>query len=269
MKNIIKDILKNGKISSMSLEAGVGSTGEAHLAILEGKKYLLRICPDKATAKKYLGYYNKFKKYDFFPRLLELYGKYMLFEFIIGRRCSEKESPKTIYQVGKICSLINKVNAPKSYKRGKSFVEKLQEIERKKVISPEIAEKVLKTYKKLERVVKFKLALDAGDVTCDNFMKDNNGKIYFVDIEAIKPNIKGMGIAKAFSTWFKTEKDQKQFRKGYESVGSMKFYTKYYGKLLTLTFFIQRIRFKYNKGEMDMVNRTIIKLERLIQGEEA
>ena len=44
----------------------------------------------------------------------------------------------------------------------------------------------------------------------------------------------------------------------------MDFYTDDYGKLATLLFFVQRIRFKANKEEMDVVRRTINKLERLL-----
>lgn len=262
---LIKKILKEGKIKSMSGETGVGSTGEAHLAILEGKKYLLRICSDNKTSRKYLAYYHKFKKYGFLPKLLEINGKYMLFEFIEGKMCDEEETSKTIYKVGRICAIINKFPAEKDYKIKKNFLEKLKEIKTKKIISKELAEKVKKEYNLLKKRVDLKYSLDAGDVTCDNFMVDTNGKVYFVDIEAIKSNIKGMGIAKAFSTWFKKEDEQKKFRKGYNSINSIKFYDKNYAKLVTLIFFINRIRFKAQKGEQDYVKRTINKLERLLE----
>jgi len=263
--SLIPQILKKGQIKSITLENGIGSTGEAHLAFLGKEKYLLRICPDEETANKYLGYYKKFKRYGFFPKLLETMGKYMLFEFVNGKRCREHETPETIRQVGRICAIINKAKVPKNYKRNGSFIQKLEEIKNKKVINCELAQKTLENYALLEAKIKLRLSMDAGDVTCDNFMVDKKGHVYFVDIEAIKPNIKGMGIAKAFSTWFKTPEMQKEFRRGYVSISPMSFYTEDYAKMVTLIFFIQRIRFKSNKGEIDLVKQTIKKLERILE----
>ena len=263
--SLVSNILKKGEIKSISLEEGIGSTGEAHLAILNNKKYLLRICGDEEIAKKYYGYYQKFKKYRFFPKLLGIYEKYILFEFIRGRMTKEKENVKVIYQVGKICAIINRVKAKYDYQESKRFYRKLEEIKNKRIISKKLADDVENTYKKLDKKIKLKSILDAGDVTNDNFMVDKTGKVYFVDIEAIKPNVKGMGITKAYSSWFKTEKEKESFRRGYESISSMKFYTKDYAKMVTLIFFVQRIRFKHEKGEVDIVNRTINKLNLLLE----
>lgn len=262
---LIPSILEKGQIKSISLEEGIGSTGEAHLALLDGAKYVLRICPDEETANKYLGYYKKFKRHGFFPRLLETRGKYMLFEFINGRMAKESEEPEFIFQVGKICALINKVRAKNDYQKSRKFYRKLEEIKTKKIISDKLALKAEEVYRKLDERVFLKASLDAGDVTNDNFMVGLDNKVYFVDIEAIKPNIKGMGIAKAFSTWFKTTEAQKEFMRGYESISSMDFYTEDYAKMTTLIFFVQRIRFKAEKGEQYYVKRTINKLERLLE----
>jgi len=261
---IIDEILKRGKLKSMSVETGVGSTGEAHLATLEGKKYLLRICKDEETANKYIGYYNKFKKHGFFPKLLESTGKYVLFEFIEGRRCSENESLRVIRRIGRIAAQINKAKADYDYQKSGRFFKKLEEIRQKKFIPEDLAIKAIGLYNLLNKKIKLKYALDAGDMTNDNFMISKKGKVYFVDIEAIKPNIKGYGIAKGFSSWFKDDKDKEYFTKGYNSAGSMNFFTEDYMKLVTLIFFIDRIRFKSIKGEMNIVKITISKLNKLL-----
>jgi len=261
---IIQEILKRGKLKSMLESHGIGSTGEAHRAKLDGKKYLLRICKDAKTARKYKLYYDKLKKYKIFPKLLELKGKYVLFEFIEGRRGKEKEEPQVIYQIGKICALINQIKAKHSKQKALSFLEKLKEIYDKRIISKELYKKILQEYNGLNKTVKFNISYDAGDVTNDNFIIDPKGRAYFVDIEAIRPTKKGMGIAKAFAAWFKKEKQRAIFKKGYESIASMKFYTKDYGRLLTLIFYTTRIRFKHNKGEHEIVKRTIYKLEKLL-----
>jgi len=192
-------------------------------------------------------------------------GKYILFEFIKGRMTKEKENAKAIYQVGKICAIINKVKAEYDYQESNRFYRKLEEVKNKKIISKELSNDVEENFRSLDKRIKLKTSLDAGDVTNDNFMVDKTGRVYFVDIEAIKPNVKGMGITKAYTSWFKTDKEKDYFRKGYESISSMNFYTPGYAKMVTLIFFIQRIRFKHEKGEMEIVNRTINKLSLLLE----
>jgi hypothetical protein len=261
---LINQILKSGKITSLAHSEGIGSTGEAHLAEFNGKKYLLRICKDKGTAERYIKYYNQFKKYGFFPELLETHDNYLLFEFIKGRTCKEEnEEIRVIEQVGKICAIINKGRANYDYESG--FFRKLNAISEKKILTNKKIDEIREFYKKSK--VKLKILLDAGDVTNDNFMVKGK-KIYFVDIEAIKPNIKGFGIAKSFSSWFKSEKERKAFEKGYSKINSMKFFNKNYRDLCTLIFLIHRISFKHNKGEHKLVEISIKKLNRILSESE-
>jgi len=261
---MIEEILKKGKIIPIHEKNGIGSTKEAHIAKLNGKKYLLRICQDKETAEKYKKYYNLFKKYGFFPKLIESKDNYLLFEFINGRMCKEKEEKQIIMQIGKICGIINKINAKNYSEREHKSFKKLDLIEKYKIISNEKSKEITNFYKNLSKKVKLKTSLDAGDVTNDNFMVLGK-KVYFVDIEAIKPNIKGYGIAKAFTSWFKTEEERKAFTKAYNSVNSMKFYNADYHKLVTLIFFINRLKFKFEKGEKRIVKTTIKKLNKLLK----
>lgn len=262
---MIQQILRAGKIKSISHEEGRGKTGEAHLAELNGRKYLLRICPNEETANKYLGFYNKFKKYRFFPKLLESEGKYLLFEFIQGRGCHEKEDPEIINEIGKICGIINKTKADYDYLEKGRFFMKTKAIIDKNILLEDKVSEINNTFNMLRKKVNLRVALEAGDVTSDNFVLDKKGKVYFVDIEAIKPNFKGYGIAKAFSQWFKTDKEREAFARGYNSVNSMKFYTDEYAKLTTLIFFVQRINFKFDKGEMPIVRKSIKKLDMLLK----
>ena len=257
---LISRILDYGKITSLTHSTGIGSTGEAHLAKYNSKKYLLRICKDKETAERYIKYYNQFKKYRFFPKLLETQDNYLLFEFIKGRTCKEEtEDTKVIEQIGKICAIINKGKASYDYKSG--FFRKLNAISEKKILTKSKISEIREFYRKSK--VNLKISLDAGDVTNDNFMMAGK-KVYFVDIEAIKPNITGFGIAKSFSSWFKNEKERKAFERGYSKVNSMKFFNKDYQDLCTLIFLIHRINFKHDKGEHNLVEISIKKLDRIL-----
>jgi len=260
---LLPQILASGKIKRLYSSRGSGTTGEAHLAKYKNKKYLLRICPNEETAKRYINYYKKFRKYKFFPKLLEESGKYLLFKFIEGGETREdNEDKKTIYQIGKICAIINKSKANYDYKT--VFLRKLKIIKEKNILNEDKIKEIECFYKKSK--AKLKTSLDAGDVTNDNFVRGKNKKIYFVDIEAIKPNIKGFGIAKAYSSWFKKEDEREAFEKGYNSVSSMKFFNKDYNDLCTLVFLVHRIKFKFEKGEKRLVEISIMKLNRILCG---
>lgn len=258
---LIKEILKKAKIKSMSLEGGIGSTGEAHLAVLNKKKYLLRICKDNETAEKYFKYYNKFKKYNFLPRLLDKKDHYLLFAFINGEVCNHKETKKVIAQIGRICAIINK--SKEKWNCEEYFSKRIAKIEEKKILDRGRIDKVKELYLNLKTKVRIQTSLDANDVTNDNFIK-KTGKVYFVDIEAIKPTIKGYGIAKAFFSWFKEEKEREYFREGYNTISPISFFNTNYMKLATLLFIVQRLNFKFDKGERGIVKLTIKKLDKLL-----
>ncbi len=265
MKQITK-ILKSGKISSLTSANGSGTTGEAHLAEIDGKKYLLRICPNKKTADWYFLLYHLFERYNIMPKLIDSGGKYLLFEFIEGRDLKKKENPKIIYEVGRLCAIVNKQKYEGEYKD--KFKEKLREITDKKIISGEKSKQVENLFDDLSNSLKIELSLDIGDATSDNFRLSKDGKIYFVDIEAIKYHMKGMCVAKAFYQWFRTPEERKIFLEGYESEHSTDFLTKDYLKLCYLIFLIQRIRFKFNKGETRPFKKALEKLDELLRGEE-
>lgn len=261
---LITQILKHGKIKKLTSSKGSGTTGEAHLAQLKGKKYVLRICPNKKTADWYLFLYKKLEKYEILPKIFEYQGKYLLIEYIIGRDLKEKEDEKIIYMVGKICALVNKTKYAGKYKN--KFLDKLNEITDRNIISEEKSKKIEELYKKLKSKIKLHFSLDIGDTTNDNFRLSKKGKIYFVDIEAIKYHIKGMSIAKAFYQWFKKPEERKNFIKGYKSKHPINYLTKNYLKFCYLIFLIQRIRFKHNKGEKASLKTALFKLDRLLKG---
>ena len=82
------------------------------------------------------------------------------------------------------------------------------------MIDGEKASNIKNLYISLKKKINPSIKLDANDVYPENF-RLRNGKVYLVDIEAIKPLFRGHGIAKSFVRWFKTLEQRKKFKEGY------------------------------------------------------
>ena len=108
------------------------------------------------------------------------------------------------------------------------------------------------------------MALDANDITPSNFRLSKDGKVYFVDIEAIKPRIKGFGIAKFYIQWGKTSARRKAFDRGYSSIYSMKFLTQGYKDFIFLNFIIQEINYSIKIFRRDY-SKQLIMLDKLLK----
>lgn len=264
--SILSEIIKNGEIKLLPSERGSGLTREVHVAEHQREKYIVRICSDVDTARSYMKVYTLYQKYSFIPRLLEQKGKYLLFEYIHGRDLREEgESPEVIRQVGRIVAVVNKEG--KQRYTDKRVLSQIADINKDSIVSPEKVEQIREAYYALKKKVKPETAFDANDVTADNFrLEQETGKVYFVDIEAIKPRVRGFGVAKAYIQWFKTPSQRKAFLQGYSSVASTKFLTREYLRFCYLCFLVQRIPFKFNKGEKEIVARSLSKLEKLLAG---
>ena len=235
-------ILKQAEITRTKL----GDSGQTFLVKYKDKKFILRRCNNKKEADFYIQIYKKLNKYKFLPKIIERSKENILFEFIEGRNCRKSEGKKIIYQVGKICACINKIRFRKFDINKKAYYN-LKTLLDKNVINKEKFEKIKGLYNKLKRKIKPKAAIDSNDVYPENF-RLRRGKVYFIDIEAIKPRLKGQGIAKAFIRWFKTSKQKEEFKRGYNSVSSIKFLTEDYLRFCYLNFLLQTIGIKLRKG---------------------
>lgn len=221
-----------------------GATKETHFAFYNKKKYVLRICNNEKSKKYCHEAFKKFGKTKIMPRLIEEKDNYFLIEFIIGRDLEEVkgENNKTLKQVGRILALVNAEKKEFDYKA--SLKKYLRYISKNKVLSKE---DLLDTKKLLKKLSKIRLitCLDISDLTADNFRLSKEGKVYLVDIGAIKPKFAGFGITKAFFQWIKTEKQQQAFKEGYNSISSIDFYSGDYKILSELFFVIQVIYYKH------------------------
>ena len=106
--------------------------------------------------------------------------------------------------------------------------------------------------------------MDANDVYPENF-RLRKEKVYFVDIEAIKPLFRGHGIAKSFIKWFKTNKQREKFKEGYKSAASLNFLTKDYLQFLYLNYFMRSIAIKL-RLKIKLNPRDITKFNLLLEG---
>jgi thiamine kinase-like enzyme len=262
----MKHLLKEGKITRLFSDEGGGDTGEVHLLKHKGKKYVLRIAPDIKTAKKYVEIYNGLEKYKILPKLLHYSGKNIIFEYIEGRDLINKDiSPKIAYSVGKITGCISnlKDNKSKTYNFNKKFFKRLKFILTKKTISKEKYDIIYNLYNKLINKTKVISAMDITDPTSDNFrLQKDTGKVYFIDIEAIKPGPKSIGISKAFLRWFKTEKQRNNFLRGYNSVSNGKYITKDYLQFIYLYHLVQSLYSRISDGRdpserLEMLNKLL------------
>jgi len=282
----MKKIINNGKIKRIIPRAGGGLTGEVHLLEHNKKKYLLRRCESLEVAKYYQKIHHKFKKYGFLPKFLGRYGKDIVFEYIQGRHI-RKSDPLRIYEdLGKIAAQINKHRAEQDYK--KVFNNQLKEIETgkygklnfkvlerrrrnkedikpKKVFTKKEANEIRSVFNSLVKKLSPKTSWDGNDFGASNFIIDKKGKIYFVDIEAIKPRIKGFGVGKAILHLAKKKSQKRAFLKGYGSVSSSKFLTEEYRDFLFISFLIQKINYRFKIYKRSEYEIPVKKLREIIK----
>ena len=263
----MRKVLKKGEITLLLPEGeGGGLSGEVHLVRYDNQKYVVRRCETLKIARGYEAISKKFEKDGFLPKFLGRFGKDVLYEYIEGRDLKQKESKKVLYQLGQIAAYISKKKMKsKTYPRFfvqlkelltgeyKVTVKEKERMRRNKIkmkrfkpaISKEQSEEITKVHNYLKKKLRPAIYFDANDIIPGNFRIDKKGKVYFVDIEAIRPRIKGFGIAKFFLKWGKKKWSKDVFKKGYSSVASLKYLTQEYLDFLYLNFIIQSMNYKY------------------------
>jgi len=286
-----KRLLKEGKISLLVPRGNSGAmSGEVHLLTYDGKKYIVRKCSTLKKARFCENISRTFQKYGFLPKFLGRHGKEVLYEFIEGRNAKNKESLDIFRQVGKIAGAINKIHAKDDFDY--RFRSQLKELltakfkfnfknnrnqmihilkrinlsnwkKPKPIITKEEYERLLKVYVYLKREAKPTTALDANDVGYSNFRVSSTGKVYFIDIEAIKPRIKGFGIAKFFLNWGKSDKNNDAFYRGYVSSYGKSFFKDKYKDLCYMIFLVQRINYNANLYQKSGYKKLLKKLNEI------
>jgi hypothetical protein len=262
----MKEILNQGKISALfpdDQEGGGALSGEVHLIKHENKKYVVRICDDIKKAKYYEKISKQLQNKKIIPNFLGRYKNNVFYEFIEGRDLKQKEKLEVFLQLGKIGAYVNKLktdvnvdrefyNVLRQLSTGR-YIPSIKVLNRrkrsniktkpKKVFTKKSVKQIKELYLRLKLKSKAKVSLDISDFIPSNF-RIRKGKVYLVDIEAIKPAIMGKGIAKGFLNYLHIKSRQNKFLEGYNSISSTNFLNKEYLNLCDLLFAIQATHFK-------------------------
>lgn len=260
----MKEMIRKGEISILLPEEDCGGlTGEVHLVTYDDKKFVIRRCKKLATARYYEELSKKFEKYGFLPKFLGRYGKDVAYEFIKGRDLRDSERLSVFEEIGKIAGMINSVKSNKN--ADLEFYNNLNELvsgnyrftekvatrrarnkitkKPKKVLKNKKADEIKKVYLKIKKIVKPKITLDAGDFIPGNF-RMRKGKVYLVDIECIRPLIKGQGISKFLRFWGDTPQRERAFMNGYSKYIKPEIKKEEYKDLIDLRFNVQALWFR-------------------------
>jgi len=260
----MKHILKEGQLSILLPEGEGGAlSGEVHLVKHNRKKYVVRRCSNLSKAKYYESISKKLEKYGFLPKLLGRFGKDVLYEFIEGRDLRQNEKSFVFEQLGEIGAFVNKkkIKSNSNLEFNKTLRElvsgkynpspkvlirrKRSNIRKKpkSVLSSKESNKIKKLYSYLMKKTNAKIRMDISDFIPGNF-RLRKGKVYLVDVESIKPAIKGRGVAKCFRGFCNTKKRKELFIKGYKNISSTNFLNETYLDLCHLLFAVQALHFK-------------------------
>ena len=181
-----------------------GSSCKPCLIEYENKKYVLRDYGN-GEAKHYFSIWRKLKKYGFLPKIYFIDGQKILLEYIEGRDCKERDTSAVAFQVGRICAIINGLDVEKDGIENKKFSSIIKKMREFGDFSQQSLASLEKLYENLKIKSKPQLAIEFDDIYCENF-KLFKGKVYLIDFEDFTLKIKGLGIGKAFTRWFLTEK---------------------------------------------------------------
>ena len=280
----MKNILKEGQLSLLLPEGEGGAlSGEVYLVKHNGKKYVVRRCSNLSKAKYYESISKRLEKYGFLPKLLGRFGKDVLYEFIKGRDLRQNEKSFVFEQLGKIGSFVNKqeIKSNPNFKFNKTlresvsgkYVPSVKVLMRRKrsnirkkpksVLSIKEANKIKKLYSYLMEKTNAQIRMDISDFVPGNF-RLRKEKVYLVDVESIKPAIKGMGVAKCFRGFCNTKRRRELFIKGYTNISSISFLDETYLDLCHLLFAIQALHFKVQvardyKGDIEKIEELLKK----------
>ncbi len=245
-----------------------GESNEVHLLTYADKKYILRKYSNTDDCDWSFYTHNLLKEHGFLPKIIFKKDKNLILEHINGRNCTKNDADDVAYEIGRICGIVNNTGIDEREIKKRSdyeeiFFKYLKNVVKKGVISNKNSISCEEAYKFYRDRIEIITSLDADDVHCDNFMLTGN-KIYFVDVDSIKVRIKGRGVTKAFSRWFRKEDQRKKFINGYNTVNSLDFYHGDYRKFCELNFLITSIYYglesRGKPNEKDMTD-----LENLIQ----
>jgi thiamine kinase-like enzyme len=223
-----------------------GDTGESYKIVTDKGTFKIRECRSLRRAKEI----EKFAGQASFllPKFYGRFGNVLVFEFIRGRRLGKEEPMQTYYQLGKLHGRLNKISA-KPRRIWSRVLKYIDYCVSSKLIGEEFASKLKKNFLRLKRKLQFKYVLDFTDFHPWNFMKNDSGRLYFVDEDGLIENVKGYGLAKPFNRrWFRKSKNREEFVKGYNSVNDFSYFTEDYELFVNIYFNVVKLARQHKKG---------------------
>jgi len=236
------EIIKKGICIPIIPESG-GDSREVHTLIHNNNKYILRKCGSQKTRDKYLETYKKFQKFDFLPRLLYIHGNNLLFEYIQGRDLLKTDAELTASKIGMITAITNSFQGDIDININNKFYKAINYLFNQKIINDNQKNKAVKIFEN-NKPKKIEIITEIKDLAHHNFRIGR--EIFLVDIDAIQPHLKGIGIAKAFLKWFRKPKERELFLQGYNEINDSSFWTPQYQKFAYLIYLILKLE-KWHK----------------------
>lgn len=273
----LNDLVVNGNLEILRPDGNIGGglTGEVCLLVYDNKKYVVRMCESEGRAKSYESISRKLSKYKILPKFIGRNDKNVFYEYLEGRDLKRDEVLKFFEQIGFVCGKINNLDGEKNGDINSNFNKQLielvsgnyrkftlDEMKKKRARRPnerydkrkiralftqEEGKKLKKINTNLINKTGATTSLDAFDVSPANF-RLSEGKVYFVDIDAIRTRVKGIGVAKCLFGWVKNRKQGQSFLKGYSSALKDDFLTEEYMDLLNLHFLVQSLHDRAKLG---------------------
>lgn len=234
------------------------SSNRAFTVTAGGQKHKLRVCDSETQAEMVERNATRFA--HFVPKLHARDGRYVLLEFLEGyRQLSFAEMLSRTREIGRMCAEIHKYGDPVDHDPRRYFLEYLDSLRRQNAITPFIYHEMSAVYDENAGAVEAQVSLDLNDIYEANLMVGPAGTAYYVDEEAIRPAIRGLGIA-GLIRHFDRQQQWFDFLDGYNEVDDSRFLTPAYFALLRLVFGVRAAHLHLKDGRPD---RAIWILERI------
>lgn len=245
-RRIFKQLLKNPSFRHLEPDAGPdsgGISGQAFLVTDGSSRHKLRECDSCRKAKELEQRLKKVTQLGILPKFHGRDGRYLLFDFIEGRDLVKQEGPAVIHKLGQMVGKLNKVKVNK-YDHNKYFLGSLDYLLKNDTIDKQLYDDILAGYRTLGSKIKLQYCMDYKDMQPSNVRMSTDGKLYFIDEEAMRQRFKGFGLAKPFMKWF-DEAQRAAFENGYNTVSDIGFFDADLEKFSGLYYLVVNTRVKH------------------------
>jgi hypothetical protein len=223
-----------------------------------GTSHKLRLCGSEAEAALAERTARKFA--HFVPPLHGREGRYLLVEYLEGwRELTMRELLARTAEIGKMCAEVHTYGDPGEHDPRRFFYDYLDGLRDQSVITPAMYVEISKAHDQSFEIARIQVSLDLNDISAQNVMVGPDGTLRYIDEEAIRHGMKGLGTVGLLA---RVERQEQwvAFLDGYNEVADSRFLTPAYFRHLRLAFCVRAIALQVAQGRSD---RTLWLLERL------